>query len=380
MKLPDAPVFFAQHTSKGRAHDKLSAVAAARDRDSKTPPGLLLDFGAVHLRGVGEDKTKAGKLAPVLPSGSAYKIAAKWKVPMAPWVQRAAPSTKPQWDATIKESLEKQRELGVDALVVPGVELEAGDYPKGLEDQVDAIRRAWAARSHDDPPWFVEVCLHDDWIKNQNACRLALNLLTDLPDGIGIALRIRFAKRDAALDAAVLARVRFVVAALADDGRKVLMIQSGIVGWLAIAWGAWGFAAGMSQESWLYHRTVIRRRSGLPSPPRVERYFERQLLHPVLSGDHGRLARATGYTQCGCSFCKALAKGGAWDHNASAQHSLYALASLTEAAAGSDRAARRDAVRTTIESAQNQWAQWKGSSGLSAQATPRGLPVWRSLV
>jgi hypothetical protein len=363
----------------GRAHDRLSAVAAARDKDSKMPPGLLLDFGAVHLRGVEEDKSKAGKLAPVLPSGSAYEIASKWKVPMAPWVQRAAPSTKAQWDATVKESLKKQRELGVDALVVPGVELEAGDYPKGLEDQVDAVRRAWAERRADDPPWFVEVCLHDDWIINQNACRLILNLLTDLPDAIGLALRIRFAKRDAALDAATLARLRLVVGALADDGRRVLMVQSGIIGWLSIAWGAWGFSAGMSQGSWLYHRTVIRRRSG-PSPPRVERYFERQLLHPVLSADHERLSKATGYTQCGCLFCKALAKGGSWDHNASAQHSIYALASLNEAATGSDRAARRDAVRATIESAQNLWAQWKGTPGLSGQATPGGLPVWRGLV
>jgi hypothetical protein len=380
LTLPDAPVFFAQHTSRGRAHDRLSAVAEARSKQSKALPGLLLDFGAVHLRGVEEDKTRAGKLAPILPSGSAYEIASKWKVPMAPWVQRAAPSTKAQWNATVKESLKKQRELDVDALVVPGAELEAGDYPKGLEDQVDAIRRAWVERPDDDPPWFAEFCLHDDWIKNQNACRLVLNLLTDLPDAIGIALRIRFAKRDAAGDASVLGRLRLVVGALADDGRKVLLIQSGIVGWLSIAWGAWGFSAGMSQESWLYHRTVIRRRSGQPSPPRVERYFERQLLHPVLSADHGRLSSATGYTQCGCAFCGALAEGGAWDHNASAQHSLYALASLTEAAGGVDRAARRDAVRATIESAQNLWAQWKGTSGLSGQATPAGLPIWRSLV
>lgn len=379
MTLPGAPVFLAQHTSKGRGHDRLAAVATARDKASKTPPGLLLDFGAVHLRGVEEDKTKAGKLAPVIPSGSAYGIASKWKVPMAPWVQRSAPTTKAQWNAAVKESLKKQRELGVDALTIPGVELEAGDYPKGLEDQIDAVRRAWAERHDDDPPWFAEVCLHDDWINNQNSSRLVLNLLTDLPDPIGLALRIRFAKRDAAFDAAALTRLRLVVAALADDGRKVLLVQSGIVGWLSIAWGAWGFSAGMSQESWLYHRTVIRRRSGQPSPPRVERYFEPQLLHPVLAVDHARLSKASGYSSCGCRFCKALGKG-AWDHNASAQHSIYTFAALTESAAGSDRTARRDAVRATIESAQNVWAQWKAISGLSAQATPGGLTVWRSLV
>jgi hypothetical protein len=379
MTLPQAPVFLAQHTAKGRGHDLLAAVGAARDEDSKTPPGLLLDFGAVHLRGVEQDASSAGKLEPVMASGSAYEIQSKWKVPMAPWVQRAAPKTKAQWKATVEESLSKQRGMGLDAIVVPGVELESGDYPKGLESQVDAVRRAWASRPDEDPPWFVEVCLHDDWINNETACRFVLNLLTDLPDPIAVALRIRFKRREAAFNADSLERLRLMVGALADDDRKVLVVQSGIVGWLSIAWGAWGFTAGTSQTSWFYNRTVFGRRSDQPAPPRVERYFERQLLHPVLASDHARLSGGTGYTQCGCTFCKRL-ESGAWDHNVAAQHALYALSSLTEAVAGTDRAARRDAVRATIEAAQNHWAQWKDTSGLSNRAQPAGLSVWRGLV
>jgi hypothetical protein len=339
----------------------------------------LLDFGAVHLRGVEEDATEAGKLAPVLAGGSAYDTESKWNVPMAAWVQRAAPKTKSQWDATVREALAKQRNLGLDALTVPGVELEAGDYPKGLEIQVDAIRRAWAARPSDDPPWFAEVCLHDDWIINEVACRLVLNLLTDLPDEIGIALRIRFKRQEAAFSADPLKRLRLVVGVLADDGRRVLVVQGGIVGWLSIAWGAWGFSAGTSQSSWFYNRTVFGRQKDQPAPPRAERYFERQLLHPVLSADHAKLKAGTGYVQCACTFCKRL-ESGAWDHNVGAQHALYALAALTEAVQGADRAARRDAVRGTIEAAQNHWANWEGISGLSNRAQPAGLSVWRGLV
>jgi hypothetical protein len=379
MTLPQAPVFLAQHTAKGRGHSLLAAVGVARDEDSKTPPGLLLDFGAVHLRGVEQDSSSAGKLAPVLAGGSAYEIASKWKVPMAPWVQWTAPANKAEWDATVGESLAKQRGLGLDALTVPGVELESAHYPKGLESQVDAVRRAWASRPDDDPTWFMEVCLHDDWINNENACRHVLNLLTDLPDPIGVALRIRFKRMEAAFNADSLKRLRLVVGALADDDRKVLVVQSGAVGWLSIAWGAWGFSAGTSQASWFYNRTVFGRRSDQPAPPRVERYFERQLLHPVLASDHALLSGGTGYSQCGCTFCKSL-ENGAWDHNVAAQHALYALASLTEAVVGADRAARRDAVRTTIEAAQSHWAQWKDISGLSGRSQPAGLSVWRGLV
>ena len=41
--------------------------------------------------------------------------------------------------------------------------------------------------------------------------RVALNALTDLPDGIGISLHIRYGKRDAGFDGASLARLRDVV-------------------------------------------------------------------------------------------------------------------------------------------------------------------------
>lgn len=379
MTLPQAPVFLAHHTAKGRGRDQLEPVSAARATDAKTPPGLLLDFGAVHLRGVEEDATKAGKLKPILASGSAYEIASKWKVPMAPWVQRSAPATKNQWDATVQESLAKQRAMALDAVVVPSIELEAGHYPKGLETQVDAIRRAWATRPDDDPPWFAEVCLHDDWIINEVACRLVLNLLTDLPDQIGVALRIRFKRQEAAFNADPLSRLRLVVRALADDGRMVLVVQGGVIGWLAIAWGAWGFTAGTSQGSWFYNRTVFARRSDQPAPPRVERYFERQLLHPVLSSDHTLLKGGAGYVQCECGFCQQL-ESGAWDHNVASQHALYSLAGLTEAASASDRAARRDAVRATIEAAQSHWANWEGIAGLSNRSQPTGLSVWRGLV
>jgi hypothetical protein len=93
----------------------------------------------------------------------------------------------------------------------------------------------------------------------------------------------------------------------------------------------------------LDHRTEIRRRAGTPSPPRVERFFETQILHSVLASDHENLSAATGYSQCPCAFCTKLAEGSGWDHTAAAQHDLYALASLTRAVAGSDRAARRSA-------------------------------------
>ncbi|HWA52908.1 MAG TPA: hypothetical protein VG816_01910 [Solirubrobacterales bacterium] len=378
--LPDAPIFLAQQTYRGRAHNRLGPVGKACVSDSRQVPGVLLDFGAVHLRGIEEDASKRSPLSPMVTGCSGYGIETKQNVPMAPWIQRSAPSTKTEWDSTIRESIEQQRKLGVDAIVTPGAELTSGAYPNGLSRQIDAVRRAWLKRPQDDLPWLAEVYVHDDWIVDQSMRRFALNVITDLPDDIGVCLHVRFAKRDAAYNAPSLEPLRDMVEVLADDGRKVLVMQSGIVGWLSIAWGAWGFSAGMSQGSWLDHRTIIRRRAGAPSPPRVERYFEPQLLHSVLAADHNRFTGANGYVKCECAFCKSLTQAANWDHTAAAQHDLYALAGLTEKVKGVDRAARRNAVRTTIETAQNTWAQWKAIAGLSNRAEPTELSVWRGLV
>jgi hypothetical protein len=374
--LPSAPTFLIQQTYQGRK--LLAPVGGACEAIGLGAPGVALDFGAVPLSGVREDAASHAPLVPLLAGSAIYDTKAKHGTPMAQWVQRKAPETRAEWDKTIADCLGEQRTLATDALSVPGVELSASGYPNGLERQTDAIRRAWRGRPNGDAPWFARLCLHDDWLTDSGLQRFLLNVITDLPDEVGIALHVRFARRDAASDARSLAGLREVVRVLADDDRRVLLLQTGLIGWLGIAWGAWGFTAGLSQASWLDTRAIIRRRAGTPSPPRLERYLESQLLHSVLSADHALLAVQAGYAQCACAFCQSLGTG--WDSKLASQHDLLILAKLTQAVAAPDRTARREAVRRILESAQNRWASWANISGLSARAEPKHLSVWRALV
>jgi hypothetical protein len=374
--LPSAPAFLIQQTYQGRK--LLVPVGSACEAIGLNPPGIALDFGAVPLSGVREDASSHGSLAPLLAGSAVYDTEAKHRTPMAQWVQRKAPETRAEWDKTIADCLGEQRRLRTDALSVPGVELSASGYPNGLERQTDALRRAWRGRPSGDAPWFARLCLHDDWLTDRGLQRFLLNVITDLPDKVGIALHVRFARRDAASDADSLTGLREVVRVLADDDRRVLLLQTGLIGWLGIAWGAWGFSAGLSQASWLDTRAIIRRRAGTPSPPRLERYLEPQLLHSVLSADHLLLAQQAGYMQCTCAFCQGL--GGGWNPKSASQHDLLTLAKLTQAVTAPDRTARREAVRRSLESAQNHWASWANTSGLSTRAEPKHLAVWRSLV
>lgn len=374
--LPDAPLFFVQQTYFGRR--ALPPIAVARQAQRRSLPGLLLDFGAVPLQSVRDDARNRGKLSPLLADSAVYGCADKRGVPMAPWVQRRAPSRRAEWDAVVRDSVAEQTSLGVDAIVVPGMELASGAYPNEFERQTDAIRRAWRARGSNAPAWFARVSIHDDWLANANMRRFLLNHLSDLPDEIGISLHVRFSRRDAAGDIGSLSALREVIRVLSDDGRRVFLVQSGIVGWLALAWGAWGFSAGISQGSWLDSREEIRRRRGTRSPARLERFLQPQLLHHVLSGDRARLSNLDGYVPCPCVFCSAL--NGTWNAQTAAQHDLWALAELTERVAARDRTVRRDLVRDIVEAAQNQWAVWSRTPGLSPRARPRHLAAWRSVI
>jgi hypothetical protein len=376
MALPDAPVFLIQQAFQGRGD--LAPVGSARVTDGHTAPGLLLDFGAVSLKGVRDHADDHAPLSPLLASGVRYDQKDR-KPPFAPWAARKQPGSRPEWEKTVRESLAEQRaKLSPDALVVPGADFSTSAFPGTFENQIDAIRRAWSSRPTDDPDWFAHFCLHDDWLKDLRLRRFALNQMTDLPDPMGIALQVRFSRRDRISDATTLEGLKQIVTVLANDGRRALLVNSGSLGWLSIAWGAWGFTAGRSQKTWVDSRETFGKQKGQKSAPRLERYFEPQLLHHVLFPDHRRLSSAAGFEQCPCSFCKQMTGG--WSLGPGAQHDLYALSELTRRVAASDRTARREAVRSIVEKAQTHWASWQTTSGLSPRATPAHLTVWRSLV
>lgn len=375
MTLPAAPTLLIHQTYRGR--NELSPIADARIEDGRTPPGLFLDFGAVYLAGLRAHGKATGKLTPVL-CGGAMHVTEKRTKPFAPWVGRKPPTKRAEWDKMIREALEEQRtNLSVDALTTPGADFSPAGYPTGFERQTEGVRRVWSNRPTTDPAWFAHFSLHDDWLKDDNLRRFALNLLTDLPDPIGIALQIRFSRRDRSADKGTLTGLREMITALADDNRRVLLVKAGGLGWLSLAWGAWGFTAGRSQGSWIDSREKISRRKGQRTPPPLERYFEPQLLHHVLYKDHHLLSSQAGFEQCPCKFCNGM---GTWNGKQAVQHDLYALSEITQRASGADRTARREAVLECVEDAQSNWAKWKGTPGLSPRAVPTHLPTWRALL
>ena len=376
MALPPAPVLFLGQGYKGR--DRLVPVGKSRAAAAGAAPGLLLSWGQVHNDGVMADAANAGPLEPILASPGAVgysRATIGGHKAAASWIQRRAPHTTAEWDQTVDEAVLAQQALGLPGIILPSRQLGPADWPDGVQDALDAARRACVRHGGND--MLVGLILDERWITDVRLRRTLLNQFTDLPPQLGATIHVHWSSSDVPNQPQTLSALRTVVHALAEDDRRVLLVEAGGLGWLAVAWGAWGFSAGLSQASWRRSTEVVRRAKGQPAT-RVPRYFEIDLLHHVRQTTHQRLAREHGYTTCRCAFCAQLspATTNSWDHNLAEQHALNALAVITERVAAPRLVDRRARVRAIVDAA------LKFESGVSfrltADSRPLHLPAWRA--
>lgn len=372
MPLPPAPVFLLGQTLRGR--DLLAPVGLVRVAAGERPPGLLLSWDQVHDVGVRDGRQNTGPLTPVFADPGAAKGYNRPQIQRkaaAPWLNGAAPGSAGEWDNVMTQPLDAQALLDVDAEVLPGAVLHQPDWPDGLQQLLDAARRIWRSRGH--PDMFVRIAVSDVWLRDVRLRRTLLNQVTDLPEQLGVALHVQWAASGALGDERCIEDLRIVVQAFAGDGRSVLLVEAGALGWLAIAWGAWGFTAGLAQSTWLRSTEQIRRAKGQPVT-RVEWYFEPALLHRVRRATHRRLRVRQDYRPCPCSFCAALlpAGGGNWDFDRAAQHALYSIAALTDHVAAPRLVDRHARVRAAVYAAQ----AYAMTAQLRGEARPTHLSAW----
>jgi hypothetical protein len=293
----------------------------------------------------------------------------------APWVARPEPTTSAAWDRTMDEAVAAQQALNLSAIVLPSRVLRTTDWPDGVQDALDGVRRA--ASRHTGTEMLGGLLLEEPWITDPRLRRTLLNQFTDLPPEVGAAIHVLWSNSSIASAPSSLAAMRTVVGALASDGRRVLLIETGALGWLSLAWGAWGFTAGLSQASWLRSTARVRRARGQPATP-VPRYFEPVLLHRVRDSVHQRIAQENGYVGCPCEFCIDLrpATAAVWDHRLAEQHALWALTALNEQVSAPRLVDRHSRVRAIVDAA------IAFEAGLSFRLTrdsrPEHLQAWRA--
>lgn len=359
-----------------QGRDALQTVANAARLANRSTPGLLVSYDNVHVLGVVQAAAGPGHIPVAADPGFRYGRQLIGRVPAAAWLQRNAPTTDAQWNRAISEAIAAQRALGsVAALMTPTLEFHGGHARTEIRRLLDATRRAYRMRRSGDPEWFVRLTIHDPWLLDQRLRTDLLNELANLPDDLGVALQVRWGRRDASDDVDALSALKAFATTLDRDDRPLILLNAGLVGWLALAWGGRGLSAGISRRSWLESTVEIKQRKGQPRAPKVDRYFDQQLLDFFVARDFWRLRGTAGYRACACAFCTALSSGATWDP-AAAQHALYALNELANGVWRPTTAARRAAVVAAVQAADAYWNTVVPAANLRPQPRPTRLAKW----
>lgn len=371
---PSAPRMWLHQGWRNR--DALQPVADAARLASRDAPGLLLSYDNVHTLGVGQGAAGSGQTVFAADPGWRFGRQTIGRVAAAGWLQRPAPKNDGDWNKAIAEAVGAQRALGpVAALFTPSVEFEGGHPRAELQRLFDSARRAYRNRQASDPTWFLRLTIHDAWLLNQRLRLDLMNEIANLPDKLGIALQVRWGRRDAADDVDALEALKVFAQTLDRDERPLILLQAGVLGWLALAWGASAFSAGISRGSWQDSTVVIKQRKGQPRAPDVLRYFDVNLLEFFRDSDFWLLRGTNGYRPCTCAFCTALTTGAQWKPTTQ-QHALYALNELATSVWRPTTAARRQAVINAVRTAEGYWNTIVPAAGLKPQPRPTRLGKW----
>jgi hypothetical protein len=180
-------------------------------------------------------------------------------------------------------------------------------------------------------------------------------------------------------DAESLRGLREAVEAFRDNGRRVILPQSGLCGYLMLPFGASAFGAGRRASMERNLRPSDSSGGGGGAPP-LNWYFSFDLLGPVLAEELAPL-HAAGVPVCGCPYCDESppAPGPGFNADQAAKHFLYGCASLAEGVrqAGDPAAV----VRSQVASAEDLWAQIREAGvALDNRSQENHLAAWSAAI
>ncbi|MGW5736558.1 MULTISPECIES: hypothetical protein [Streptomyces] len=330
-------------TQAHRAFFNLSSVSALKIAD---PQCFLLDTGILRLSK--EPISARGyKYAPYLRFGES-----------SDWLHRV---------------LEAQRAASANLLLTPGRAIDPDDpqpsLDRAFEQGDDALSRLDQGER-----LALNLTLPSRWLSNEALRDRLLNQIVDQDQFHTLYVRVQWSQGKSFMppdDAALITGIKKLSNLCADEERSLLLPQTGLTGWYALAHGASGFGLGVSGTDQAFAEFAFRGRSKGSQP--VERYFERQLLHTLDRSTHTALTKAPGYVKCACPYCPALLASEPWSHVLSSLHYLHSVGELTaKVQRDSVRNGRHAAVRRIVAAA----SKYANGLLLSAEESPRHLRAW----
>ncbi|WP_173314270.1 hypothetical protein [Streptomyces fulvorobeus] len=266
-----------------------------------------------------------------------------------------------------------QRDVGANLLLTPGRALDPDD-PQGSLDSLIREADDILAVMERGERLALNLTIPSRWLSGEALRNRLLDEILDQDQFDVLYVRTQWAQDKAfspTEDAALLGGIKKLANLCQDEGKCLLMPQTGITGWLSLAHGASGYGIGLSGADQNFAEFVPRR--GRKGQQRAQRYFESQMLHTVDRAAHTVVQSVPGYIECSCPYCPRLFGSEPWSHPFAALHHLFMMGALTaKVHEDSARGGRHGAVRRIVTSAR----RWTSGLPLGPSEVPRHLAAW----
>ncbi|WP_265568467.1 hypothetical protein [Streptomyces hygroscopicus] len=270
--------------------------------------------------------------------------------------------------------LDAQRAVGANLLLTSGRALNPDDPQNSLDSTFQEADQALALTERGERV-ALNLTIPARWLAVGPLRNRLLDEILEQDQFDVLYVRIQWAQTKAFTpteDADLLMGIRRLANLCQDEGRSLLLPQTGLTGWFALAHGATGYGIGVSGSDQCFAEYAFRR--GRPGQQQAQRYFEKQMLHTIDSSSHDVLRTVPGYLDCDCSYCPSLLETQPWSHPLAALHHIFSMGALTaRVQEDSTRGGRHAAVRRIV-SAARRWLN--GLPPLGSGDAPRHLAVW----
>lgn len=272
----------------------------------------------------------------------------------------------------VAQVLDAQRGAGANLLLTSGRALNTASPQPALDAASDEGDDA-LAELQDGERLALNLTLNADWLTNPALLNALLAHLVDQEQFDTWYIRVQWRGLRAHQQpsrAELLAGYRELAEVAEDEDRNLLLPQTGLTGWFLLAFGATGFGTGVDGS----HNAFGEPGGGGGGQPRIERYFERQLLHTVERTVHDQLVGDPGYQTCTCIYCRALlAPSRPWDHRLAGLHYLSNLGYLT---AGAGQPTAPGGARGYIRRSVRRASRFSEGKMLASTNAPSHLRAW----
>ncbi len=279
--------------------------------------------------------------------------------------------------------LAEQVRCGATVLLTPTGTLDAATAAASLKATMDHV--ALARSIVGDAPMFVNITVARQWLTTS---ALRDQLLEEIVDShepnwfVRVHWPIVEPTYGQLNDRQVLDGYKELVAVCADEDKVLVLPNSDLTGWVALALGANGFGTATSISDRHFGAVrIIKSPPGQPKAVPKKRYFSTPFIHTIEQPTHAQLVGQSNYTSCGCTFCTALQPDlnppPNWKLNLVGYHYVHSAAALTAAVAPGD--SRRNA-RRTVRAARHLIAALPAPVKPTGDDVPHHLDTWSSVL